>query len=295
MTSLQITYFLAVAKHMSFTKAAMELYITQPSLSRQVANLESELGVALFDRSIKTRLQLTSAGSILNSFFSRVTEEYRLALQEAQNEDGTLSGSLRVGILEGLDFIPRVRPVIERWSTQYPKVHLLFERKPLETLNQSLLNGDYDAIIQLDILAGTAAGIDRRIIARENGIFLYSAQNPLAQKPDLTPQDFAGDPFYVLDAGNVGATRDADIKYCEESQGFTPILVPMPNGDSILHAISAGRGYGLFHPWSWYKNNQDFRWIETTQLIPLCIAWKSSSRRKLVHLFCNDITAYFAR
>ena len=44
-TSLQINYFLCVVKHMSFTKAAAELYITQPSLSKQISNLETELGV----------------------------------------------------------------------------------------------------------------------------------------------------------------------------------------------------------------------------------------------------------
>ena len=292
MTSLQIKYFLSVAAHMSFTKAAMELYITQPSLSKQVSNLETELGVKLFDRSVKTHLQLTPAGAILQDFFARSTDAFALALQKAQDENGTLSGTLRIGVIEGLDFIRKIQPVIERWAVQYPNVHLTFERQPLEKLNQDLLAGAYDLCIQLHILACTTPGLSWEIINRENGLFLYSAQNPLAQQSHLTPKDFQHDPFYVLAADGGGVTRSADIQYCE-SLGFTPILVPMPNDDSILHAISAGRGFGLFHPWSWYKSSQDFRWIETTQPILLCIAWKENSRRELARLFRNDIVTFF--
>ena len=73
MTSLQIQYFLATVRQMSFTKAAAELYITQPSLSKQISTLESELGVELFDRSVKTKLHLTPAGALLRDFFIRST------------------------------------------------------------------------------------------------------------------------------------------------------------------------------------------------------------------------------
>ena len=294
MTSLQISYFLSVAKYMSFTKAAAELYITQPSLSKQISNLENELGVRLFDRSNKAKLRLTAAGTTLNDFFSRISEEYRLVLQQAQDEDSPFSGTLRIGVIEGLDFIAKIRPVIERWASEYPKVQFQFERQPLEKLNQSLLSGDYDVIIQLDILANHTPGIYREIINDEYGVFLFSSENPLAGKPDLSPMDFRSDPFYVLDDGDDhDIMREADIRFCEQSHGFTPILVPMPNGDSILHAISAGRGFGLFHPWSWYKNSPDFRWIKTTQRIPLCIARKESNRRRLTHLFCADVLSYF--
>ena len=293
MTSLQIQYFLATVRQMSFTKAAAELYITQPSLSKQISTLESELGVELFDRSVKTKLHLTPAGALLRDFFIRSTEEFKQVLQTAQNENGTLSGTLRIGVIEGLDFIRKIRPLIDSWQEKYPQVTVVFERQPLEKVNQNLLTGSYDLIIQLYILLQAVNGISWEIIAQENGIFLYSAQNPLSDRHHLTPKDFQQDPFYVLDADRCGVTRDADIHYCE-SLGFSPILVPMPNDDSILHAISAGRGFGLFHPWCWYKSSRDFRWLETTQPIPLCVAWKENSKRELVQLFCKDLISFFS-
>lgn len=292
MTSLQVHYFLTAAKHMNFTKAAMELYITQPSLSKQISNLENELGVRLFDRSVKAHLQLTPAGATMRDFFARSQEGFAQALQQAQEENGTLAGTLRIGVIEGLDLIRRIRPLIERWQTQYPNVRLVFERQPLEKLNCDLLAGAYDLCIQLYILACATPGLSWEIIARENGLFLYSAQNPLARRSCLEPVDFQQDPFYVLDADGGGVTRQADIQYCQ-SLGFTPILVPMPNDDSILHAISAGRGFGLFHPWCWYVSSQDFCWIETTQPIPLCVAWKENARRELAQVFRRDLVSFF--
>ena len=70
MTDLQIQYFLKVAQHLSYTAAARELFVSQPSLSKQVAALERELGVALFDRSRRNRIALTPAGHLFQRFFA---------------------------------------------------------------------------------------------------------------------------------------------------------------------------------------------------------------------------------
>ena len=186
-TSLQINYFLCVVKHMSFTKAAAELYITQPSLSKQISNLETELGVRLFDRSVKTQLRLTPAGITMRDFFARSRDDFTQALQKAQEENGTLSGTLRIGVIEGLDFIQRIQPLIDRWQVEHPYVQMIFERQPLEKLNHDLLAGAYDLCIQLQILADVTPGLRSEVIVRENGIFLYSAKNPLAPPPSPLP------------------------------------------------------------------------------------------------------------
>ena len=67
MNDLQIDYFLAVARNLSFTKTAEEMYVSQPAISRHISHLEKELGFALFDRSKKTT-QLTPAGGLFLRF-----------------------------------------------------------------------------------------------------------------------------------------------------------------------------------------------------------------------------------
>ena len=76
MTSLQVSYFLRVAESMSFSKAAEELYVSQPSVSRQVQLLEAELGHRLFDRSSKRKLRLTPAGAVFRDFFQQSVKGY---------------------------------------------------------------------------------------------------------------------------------------------------------------------------------------------------------------------------
>ena len=96
MTSLQIQYFLKVADCMSFSQAADELYVSQPSVSRQIQQLEHELGCALFDRSRKNAISLTPAGMVFRDSFRRSLrgfEEAKAAARELSENETLPSGS----------------------------------------------------------------------------------------------------------------------------------------------------------------------------------------------------------
>ena len=87
----RIEYFLMAAKYMNFTKAANLLYISQPSLSKQIAILEEELGQQLFDRS-KRNLTLTPAGRVLCSGFEKLMPEIESLVEKVkQIKNGTTS------------------------------------------------------------------------------------------------------------------------------------------------------------------------------------------------------------
>ena len=75
--------FIIVAKHLNITKAAQELYLSQPSLSARIAALEKELGYLLFDRS-QNKLALTPAGSVLLEYAQRIADLHDEALEKAQ-------------------------------------------------------------------------------------------------------------------------------------------------------------------------------------------------------------------
>ena len=96
MTSQQIEYVLAVAEQRSFSKAAQKLYVTQPSLSQYVMNIEKQLGVQLFDRSTSP-IRLTQAGEA----FVRSAEQIKVIEDNLMNELSDIaeikSGSLKIG------------------------------------------------------------------------------------------------------------------------------------------------------------------------------------------------------
>ncbi|WP_424765590.1 LysR family transcriptional regulator [Paenibacillus sp. sgz302251] len=135
-------YFVAVAEAGSFTLAARNLHITQPSLSKMVRLLEEELGVQLIDRSSK-QIQLTDAGtSILRSakFIIQSVEHMSSELEEVVS---LKKGNLRLGIppMIGGYFLPSI---IEKFLTQYPQIRLTVIEQGGKSLEQDILQGELD-------------------------------------------------------------------------------------------------------------------------------------------------------
>jgi DNA-binding transcriptional LysR family regulator len=93
-----LRYFLAVAEHLSFTRAARELFVTQPSLSRQIQRLESDLGAELFTRAGR-EIRLTRAGEDLVAAARRVLDDWELALRQVRGARAARERLLRVGFV----------------------------------------------------------------------------------------------------------------------------------------------------------------------------------------------------
>ena len=95
MLARHIQYFLAVAEHLSFTKAAAALHVSQPALSQQVRQLEESLGAQLFDRSGRTT-RLTDAGDVYLLYARRAYQELQEAKRAIHDVSDLSRGSLRV-------------------------------------------------------------------------------------------------------------------------------------------------------------------------------------------------------
>ena len=144
----QIKYFLVAAQCLSFTKAANQLYITQPALSRQIQMMEEELGVILFLRTSR-KMQLTPAGVILKERFKNIYDDYNLAVAKARSAYQGLSGELNVGILEGTyvgDLFPNV---LQYFSDHYPNVDVRINSYSFGNLIDGINSGELDVIITL--------------------------------------------------------------------------------------------------------------------------------------------------
>ena len=124
-----LRYFLTVAKEQSFTKAAKQLHITQPTLSRQLAALEADLGVELFDRS-GHGITLTSEGILLKRRALEMVDLEDKIVSEIKDGDGIVDGTITIGCGEfmAVEFLHRSVRLIKRniqWSV------LLFIRELL--------------------------------------------------------------------------------------------------------------------------------------------------------------------
>lgn len=112
--------FLTICRVGSITKAAQLLYISQPALSRQIQDLEDELGCKLFDRS-KRQLALTESGFLLQQRAQEILNLDERTKKELRENAGFLSGELRIGCVESLA-VPYLAEKFQRFHADYPQV-----------------------------------------------------------------------------------------------------------------------------------------------------------------------------
>ncbi len=177
-----IRYFLTVAEEGSFTKAAEKLMIAQPPLSRQIKDLEEELGTALFVRRSRG-LSLTEAGRRFRIYAARIDSLAKASCEEIREMNKGLSGTVFLGIVEGC--APRL---LAEWVTAF------HQKYPLVDFN--IWNGNSDDVVSrvnsglCDMGIITAPydkeGLDGIPVHKEPWIAMIPAGHPLAQKDDTT-------------------------------------------------------------------------------------------------------------
>ena len=131
---------------MSFSRAAEELYVSQPSVSRQIRQLEEELGYQLFDRTLKHQISLTAAGMVFRDSFRRFAQGYQQARAAAAkvSQDATLR--LRVGIGQDWDVTDALMKFQEQVQLRYPRSEVYFENNSSLQLRRKLEADQLDVV-----------------------------------------------------------------------------------------------------------------------------------------------------
>ena len=189
-----LVYFREVARTLHFRQAAEALAVAQPALSRQIAQLETALGVALFTRS-KRKVELTAAGRALAERvapllrgLAAVPDELR-ALTEGQ------TGQVRVGFT-GLAMATVLPDILREFHRRFPKIRL--------ELNESPTSAQLAALTAGEIACGffhpdaTTPGLRTRELLREKNGVLLPADHPLAGRPALRLRELAEVPWVLF-------------------------------------------------------------------------------------------------
>lgn len=137
----QLRYFMELAKCLNFTKAAMNLYIAQPALSQQIADLEKQLGVTLFDRNSRS-VTLTPAGKILQGACPELLNKLDNVHKQMLCAQAGLRGRLKIGYL--YLFQPLLPTLVQEFRRMYPDIALEFYSGNLMELENAQKNNDID-------------------------------------------------------------------------------------------------------------------------------------------------------
>ena len=184
-------YVYAVYKEGSFTKAAEEFFTSQPTISRQIAALEEELGFELFYRDGR-QLRLTSGGLVMLAEFSQQEKNLRDAISRVEQIQSGMEGSLSIGFLTSFDTDIYVYPPSMAFSEQFPNITITMDSGSFAPLRQRLYDGEYDIIFTYSFDLPFMKDVLSQPVYRTGCSLVSSANHPIAGKDTLTAADLRG-------------------------------------------------------------------------------------------------------
>lgn len=195
-----LRYFLMVAKEQSFTKAAEQLNITQPTLSRQLAALEKELGAKLFRRGGHS-ITLTNEGLLLKRRALEIVDLEDKILSEFKGGNEDIEGKITIGCGE-FNAVEILAKICGSYREKYPLVQFALHTGTADHISEMMSKGLVDIGIFLEPV--NTEGLDYiRVQGSDHWVVTIKADDPLAVKDVITKKDLIGLPLILPERTNI--------------------------------------------------------------------------------------------
>lgn len=189
-----LRYFLTVAKEQSFTKAAKQLNITQPTLSRQLAALEEELGAKLFDRSGHS-ITLTNEGLLLKRRALEIVDLEDKIISEFSGNKESVEGMITIGCGEFMA-VETLAKICKSYREKYPLVQFAIHTGTADNISEMMHQGLVDIGLFLEPVS--TEGLDYiRILNSDHWVVTMKVDDPLAKKEWITKEDLRKIPLIL--------------------------------------------------------------------------------------------------
>ncbi len=216
----QLEYFCAVAEAKSISAAARELHVAQPPISRQIAQLEEELGVRLFLRGSKG-MTLTDAGLSLYRQSRQIFQDLRRVEDSVRSAGAGLSGRLKLGVIYSA--VPYALRYVDRYHKAYPQVELFIRLGSPQELIESLARGELHALF-LRTAAREPGGLQERILGADAlELIMREDMDPAPDLPEVPIERLENVPMCLLRSDDLWSYNDSLVQECRRS-GFSPLV-----------------------------------------------------------------------
>jgi LysR family transcriptional regulator, transcription activator of glutamate synthase operon len=234
-----LTYFREVARREHISDAARDLNVSQPAVTKQLQDLERELGVALFERNGR-RIKLTVAGQLLLHHAEIILGQVNLARHELDSFSAHVGGRVRIGAppTVGERLLPSA---LHRFHQIYPRVELKVFEGATSALTRQLDSGELDlAVVSLPL---SYASIATDELFTEELVVVVAEQHPLAGREGVHIAELRDEPFLLYSPG--GYVREATVTACR-SVGFSPrVALDSGSMELLLRLAEAGLGVAV--------------------------------------------------
>jgi DNA-binding transcriptional LysR family regulator len=235
----QVHIFLSVAKHLHFSKAAEELYITQPAVSASIAKMESQLGVPLFHR-IGRRVQLTEAGHFLQREGQGLIEQAQQLERQLQDFSGMQRGSLHLGasFTVGNYWLPIH---LARFRSRYPAIDIHCQLGNAEAILEGTNAGRFD----LGFLTGRPPSGAACAVGSESLTLVVGRGHAWFGQTPLKPHHLLDTPWLLREPGS--GTRQM-LERCLEDVGLNigelTVHQELHSNEMVKTMVGAGTALG---------------------------------------------------
>jgi DNA-binding transcriptional LysR family regulator len=294
----QLRYFIAVAEHLSYSKAANELHVSISPLSRQIRQLEDEFGVRLFLRD-RRRVSLTDAGRLfLQEAKSLLNQTEALSAHLRLAKAGEL-GVVRVGV--GLHLGDTVGSVVMEHARRHPAVDVQCQGIFSTMQNAALREGQIDAGFMRPPVDPV---FHCELLYEEQLVALAGKTNPLARRKSVRIKDLAGETLFLPDRNVGSGLQDLTLSLFAKA-GVTPKISPLtadPGSHGEVHKVLLAANKGIFIVGDEIATRVDNGNVaaalpinDPEAKIPVYIAWRKNDRSPTVLQFVDTARRMFAQ
>ena len=290
-----LRYFVAVAEELNFHRAAERLSMAQPPLSQQIHDLESELGVVLFDRTNRM-VRLTAAGRVFLEDTYNVLTQTEQAVHRVQRASKGELGRLTIGYTS-LIYNPLFPAILRLHRKRYPDVELtlhdLVTFEQMQQLRTNILDVSFATHATQAVTTMQQEILDQEPVWHEALGALLPADNALVEQPHLSLAALANEPWIWFARQYDPTTYDYMMRLFEQV-GFLPNIIQEINQQQvILSLIAAGFGVSLA-PKSTpgIAGNKDVAFrdlIDPTPVVEFNVIWRRGDTSPVLQAFLDIV------
>lgn len=288
MTTFQIECALELARCGNFTRAAENLFISQPTLSRYIAQLEDELHLSIFQRQKHQRTRLTPAGEQLLEGFRQALELLNDSVRRAREAAAGSEYTLRLGVLEGQMLDDKLCAILNDFLAEHQSVRLEIVRATFHSLLKKLAEDEVDVITTLDWELQQQNGFAVRPLYRLPTVLVVPRNAKLPEQAEYSLMDFAGYPFIYVTQQDSPALIGRLMEACARA-GFRPRIREVADMATQITQLELGAGVAGLNPFHSVCSSPNVRCVNIREFEPqlFSIAWKKSGAGDVVTMFAQ--------
>src|SRR6201993_3540022 len=292
-----LRYFVAVGEDQHYGRAAERLGIAQPALSRQIQDLEKELGFTLFDR-LPRGVKLSAAGKLFLGDARRILQDVEQAKMRAERVATGKAGTLRIGFVEVFSWHGVVPDSFRRFRRRQPDVEL--DLQPLRSVEQieAVRSGRLDAGF-IFTLAEPDEDIARMLVARHKVVLAAPRGHAVTRFKRLRLRDLRDAPFVWFHRSANPLFYERIMQACIRGGLSTPRIVQhAADHATALSLVACRLGVAFVSETTRWQCPRGVKLLPVTDLdipVPIYLIWRRDNQSALLHNFVIQVQAVGCR